>query len=313
MTEASKSRTDPRQTPRDHRGRSSGNRKAGALRNLVVAAAMTLTAVDATAGPLPYGTSQQTATLASGTGLDIFSYRPDRCRTSSLLLVFHGLHRNAPGYRDDARALADANCMLVVAPLLDKERFPSWRYQLGGIVERGQVQSRRQWTGNLVLELVDWVTWKEGRSLEYSMIGHSAGGQFLSRLAAFVPTQARRIVIANPSTYVVPTLRVGAPFGLGGVYDDTTAQAELRRYLAQPVTIFLGGDDIGDQDLSETPPAMAQGATRLERGLNIYHQASSLAAAQHWAFNWRLVELPGVGHSARKMFGSWQAQAALKQ
>src|SRR5258708_16118976 len=116
MTEASKSRPAKLETPRDHRGRSSDNRKAGALRNLVVAAAMTLTAVDATAGPLPYGTSQQTATLASGTSLDIFSYRPNRCQTSSLLLVFHGLHRNAPRYRDDARAPAAATCLFLVAP-----------------------------------------------------------------------------------------------------------------------------------------------------------------------------------------------------
>jgi hypothetical protein len=57
---------------------------------------------------------------------------------------------------------------------------------------------------------------------------------------------------------------------------------------------------------------MAQGATRLERGRNIYRQANTLAAAQNWAFNWRLVELPGVGHSARKMFSSRQAQDALK-
>jgi poly(3-hydroxybutyrate) depolymerase len=315
MTQASQSRTakqDPGSTQRDHRGRSFTNSKAGTLRNLLVAAAMTLTAADAVAGPLPYGTSQQTAKLPSGTSLEIFTYRPDGCETSSMLLVFHGLHRNVAGYRDHARALADANCMLVVAPLFDKERFPGWRYQLGGIVERREVKDQRQWTGNLVLELVEWVKRKEGRCLEYSMIGHSAGGQFLSRLAAFVPTEAHRIVIANPSTYVAPTLRVGAPFGLGQVYDGKTAQAELRRYLAQPVTIFLGGDDVGDQDLNETAAAMAQGATRLERGRNIYRQANTLAAAQNWAFNWRLVELPGVGHSARKMFSSRQAQDALK-
>jgi hypothetical protein len=30
-----------------------------------------------------------------------------------------------------------------------------------------------------------------------------------------------------------------------------------------------------------------------------------------WKFNWRLVELPGVGHSARKMFSAPQAFEAL--
>src|SRR5262245_13469800 len=282
----------------------------GLICRLAAAAMSLLTAANADAGTFPTGAAHQTAMLS--TKLEIFTYRLDHCRVSSLLLVFHGLHRNAAGYRDDVRALADANCMLVVAPLFDEQRFPSWRYQLGGIVERHAVQDSRQWTGNLVLELVEWVRQQEGRRLDYFMLGHSAGGQFLSRVAAFVPTDARRIVIANPSTYVAPSPRVAAPFGLGGLYDDAAAQTALRRYLAQPVTIFLGDADVGDNDLNETPAAMAQGATRLERGLNIYKQAEALATSHHWAFNWRLVELPGVGHSAAKMFSSPQARAALR-
>ena len=206
---------------------------AGALRHLSLAAALALTTGDADAAPLPNNTSQQTAVLA-GTSLNIFTYRPPHCRISSLLLVFHGLHRNAPGYRDDARGLADAGCMLVVAPLFDTERFPVWRYQLGGIVEGRQFRDPHEWTGNLVLELVNWVRQKESRQLDYSMIGHSAGAQFLSRVAAFVPTEARRIVIANPSTHVAPSLSVAAPYGLGGLYDKTTGQAQLRQYLERP-------------------------------------------------------------------------------
>ncbi|PWT87298.1 MAG: hypothetical protein C5B56_10700 [Proteobacteria bacterium] len=282
-----------------------------AICRLAAAAAVTLlTAAHAPAGTFPAGAAHQTAMLS--TKLEVFTYRPDRCRISSLLLVFHGLHRNAAGYRDDVRTLADTNCMLVVAPLFDEQRFPTSRYQLGGIVERHTVQDSRQWTGNLALELVEWVRQNEGRRLDYFMLGHSAGGQFLGRVAAFVPTEARRIVIANPSTYVAPTLRVDAPFGLGRLYDDATGQGALRRYLAQPVTIFLGDDDIGDKDLNETPAAMAQGATRLERGLNIYKQSKMVAESHQWAFNWRLVELPGVGHSAAKMFSSSQALAALR-
>jgi hypothetical protein len=281
------------------------------LRRFAIAAAFALTAADAMAQPLPYNASQQTAVLPSAS-LEIFTYRPNHCRVTSLLLVFHGLHRNAPGYRDDVRAIADANCMLVVAPLFDQERFPVWRYQLGGIIHGHQVQDPAQWTGNLVLELVEWVRKRESRRLDYSLIGHSAGGQFLSRVAAFVPTEARRIVIANPSTHVAASLQVAAPFGLGGLYDDATALAQLRRYLQQPVTIFLGEADTGDQDLNETGPAMAQGETRLQRGVNIYEQARLLAAAQNWPFHWRLVVLPGVGHNALKMFSSQQALVALK-
>jgi hypothetical protein len=87
----------------------------------------------------------------------------------------------------------------------------------------------------------------------------------------------------------------------------------LRRYLAQPVTIFLGNSDIGehDDDLNTGPDAMAQGKTRLERAPNTFTSAKKLAAAHGWAFNWRLVRVPGVGHSARTMFSSPQALARI--
>jgi hypothetical protein len=144
------------------------------------------------------------------------------------------------------------------------------------------------------------------------MLGHSAGGQFLSRVAAFVPTEARRIVIANPSTYVFPDLTTPAPYAFGGVYSAGAGESELRRYLSLPLTIYLGQEDTGDEDRSDTPEAVAQGATRYERGHNVYQAGRDLAQSRGWAFNWRLVELPGVGHSARKMFAAPQAVVALR-
>jgi pimeloyl-ACP methyl ester carboxylesterase len=277
----------------------------------ILAAALAMVAVGATAEPIARGEGQQTADLA-GTKLMIFTYRPDTCTDPSLLFVFHGLNRNAKNYRDYARPLGDRNCMLIVAPLFDQERFPTWRYQRGGIVDGRTVQAPREWTGNLVVKLVDWVRASERPALEYDLIGHSAGAQFLSRVAAFTPTQAKRIVVANPSTYVAATLDVDAPFGMGRVYDARTAQSQLRRYLGQPVTVFLGEEDTGDENLNESPPAMAQGKTRFERGMNVYRDAEALAASRGWPFNWRLVVLPGTGHSARKMFSSSQALEALK-
>jgi pimeloyl-ACP methyl ester carboxylesterase len=247
-----------------------------------------------------------------GANMTMFTYRPRNCADPVLLLVFHGLGRNADGYRDHARPLADRLCMLVVAPLFDKERFPTWRYQRGGIVKRGVVQPSDAWTGQVVLEIADWVRRTEGRNLDYYMLGHSAGGQFLSRVAAFVPTEARRIVIANPSTYVFPDLTTPVPYAFGGVYSAGAEEAELRRYLAVPLTIYLGQEDIGDKDRNDTPEALAQGETRYERGRNAFQVGRDLARSRGWAFNWRLVELPGVGHSARKMFAAPQAVAALR-
>jgi dienelactone hydrolase len=258
----------------------------------------------------PIGTGKQTVDL-NGTRITVFTYRPPGCSDPSLLMVFHGVARNPRSYRDDARALADRHCMLLVAPLFGKRAFPVWRYQRGGIVKDGVIQSPRDWTGSLVLGLVDWARKQEGRPLSYSLLGHSAGAQFLDRLAAFVPTKARRIVIANPGSYVFPSLEIDAPYGLGKVYAGADGDAQLRRYLEQPLTIYLGEDDTREDDRDENPDALAQGASRHERGRNTFNAAKKLAQARGWTFNWRLIELPGVGHDARKMFSAPQASDAL--
>src|SRR5262245_42526270 len=133
-------------------------------------------------------------------------------------LVVGGLSRHRTQRRRLPRLLADRDCLLVVAPLFDKRGFPRWRYQRGGIVRDGVVQKPGDWTGRLALVLVDWVRRREGKPLPYSLLAHSAGAQFLDRLAAFVPSEAKRIVVANPGSYVFPSLEIAAPYGLGEVY-----------------------------------------------------------------------------------------------
>jgi pimeloyl-ACP methyl ester carboxylesterase len=259
-------------------------------------------------GAVPQGKAQLTADL-DGTELTVFTWRPSGCEITGILLVFHGLGRNAPGYRNDAVPLGQALCRLVVAPLFDTARFPTWRYQRGGIVHDGAVLPEADWTVMLVPRLVEWTRQQEGRpELPYDLIGHSAGGQFLSRVAAFAPLEARRIVIANPSTWVRPSLDITAPYGFGGA----AGEAALKRYLGMPVTVLLGQEDTGSKDLATGEEADAQGATRLERGRNVFREARQAAAAHGWPFNWRLAIVPGAAHSAGKMFASDQALQALR-
>ena len=275
----------------------------------ILAAFLAVTPV--VAEPIGTGSGRQTAVLGKAQ-LPVFTYRPNGCADPSLLLVFHGAERNAADYRDYARGLADQNCMLVVAPLLAQHTFPSWRYQRGGIVDKNGVpRDPSKWTGRLILDLVGWVRTQEGRPLPYSLIAHSAGGQFLSRLAAFVPTEARHIVLANAGTYVLPSLAVDAPYGLGEVYAGADGEQHLQRYLQQPMTIYLGADDTKDDTRNNSPEARAQGASRHARGLNVFTAGKALAQSRGWPFNWRLIELPGVGHDGQKMLAAPQASEAL--
>ena len=258
----------------------------------------------------PIATGRQVIDI-NGTRMVVFTYRPAGCSDPTLLLVFHGIARNARSYRDYARPIADRLCLLIVAPVFDEHTFPTWRYQRGGIVKDTAVQDPRDWTGSVVLDLVAWVRREEDRPLAYSLLGHSAGGQFLDRLAAFVPTDARRIVVANAGSYVFPSLEIDAPYGLGKAYSGADGEAALWRYLQQPLTIYLGQSDTRDDTRNDYPEAFAQGASRYQRGGNVFNAAKTLARTRGWPFHWRLVELPGVGHNARKMFSAPQAVEAL--
>jgi poly(3-hydroxybutyrate) depolymerase len=256
------------------------------------------------------GEGQVTADLR-GIPVTVYTYHPRGCSSPALLFVFHGLYRNASSAMRAAKPLADQKCMIVFAPLFDKERFPNWRYHRGGIVQGGRVLPREEWTVWIATDLVTWARLEEGRlNAPYYLFGHSAGGQFLSRVAAFaLPADAARIVIANPSTYVLPSTQEKAPHGLGKVFGPAEAKEQLKKYLALPLTIFLGKDDTGDENLAQSATAMRQGDTRLERGQRTFEIAKSTARASGWDLHWRLVVVPEVGHSTS---GLLRAEEAIK-
>ncbi len=265
-------------------------------------------AAQVNASPAPSGPGR-TSVGAGGSTLTVFTYRPDGCRIRGTLIVFHGLNRNADAYRDDAKPLADRLCLFVAAPLFDERRFPTWRYQRGGVVDHGAVQSERSWTVELVTPLIRAVQDQAGTTmLPYYLAGHSAGAQFLSRVAAYTQSGATRIVIANPSTYVLPSTTDDVPYGFGRLKNGDQL---LRSYLAQPVTLLLGDDDTGSKNLAENEAAMQQGGTRLERGRRTFAAARAVARDHGWAFGWRLIEVPGIGHNARSMLGGDEAATAI--
>ena len=234
--------------------------------------------------------------------MEIFSYRPDSCASPSILVVFHGNGRTAEEYRDAAIELADRSCFVIYAPLFDEDRFPNWSYHRGGLVHNGELQDPDIWTVDLMDEILDKIRTTDGRDVPIYLFGHSAGGQFLSRVAAYsLPTEVERIVIANPSTYVLPSLDEDAPYGFGGLPDDFDAVETMKAYLAAPITIYLGKDDTGMNNVTMTEQAKRQGQHRLDRGRQTFSLAQAEAERRGWSFGWRSVEVADVGHSARDM------------
>jgi poly(3-hydroxybutyrate) depolymerase len=229
-------------------------------------------------------------------------------------VVFHGVLRNAGEYRDFAVPLADRFGLLLVAPLLDEERFPEEWYQRGGVLGAdGRATPRARWMYNIVPALVAEVRAREAKpALPYYLIGHSAGAQFLVRLAAFQPGEARRIVAGNAGSLLFPNREHEFGYGLGGLPPELSDEAMLRRFFAAPLTLYLGTADTTPRrrfDASEA--GMKQGPHRLARNRTFFALAEKMAQERGWTFNWRKVETPGIEHDAARMFAALEAEDAL--
>jgi pimeloyl-ACP methyl ester carboxylesterase len=177
--------------------------------------------------------------------------------------------------------------------------------------------------------------------------GHSGGGQFVQRYAAGTGIEERleaqgisvRWVVANPSSYLyltperpVPNAadRFGVPppavrrriswfnnykYGLDKLNRYMRAASEDRiraRYPRRAITYLLGerDNDPNHPQLDRGFAAELEGPTRLQRGLAFYGYLRHLygpAVTKHQ----QLAIVPGVGHSALRMFSSDAGARAL--
>jgi pimeloyl-ACP methyl ester carboxylesterase len=281
----------------------------------VVSPAPVVGAVEVPAGAaeLPVGKAERTLDL-DGTRLQVFTYRPETWRKQRMLIVCHGVLRNADEYRDHAVSMGDRFAALIVAPRFDAERFPTRSYQRGGIVrEDGTAAPPHEWTYALIPRLAAAVREvARAPELRFWIIGHSAGGQFAMRMSAFQDTGAEGLVAANPGTALWPTRSMKFGYGFGGLPAELADDQRIQRYLAAPLTIYLGtDDDAPDEHFDDSAAGMEQGRGRHQRGLACYWTARTLAELRGWTFGWRLVEAPGVGHDHEKMFEHERCGAAL--
>jgi len=247
-----------------------------------------------------------------GTPLNLHYYKPANYTGDQFVLLFHGASRTASGYRDSASNMADTFGFLVVVPEFDLERFPNRRYQFGGVFrEDGSFAEAEEHTYAYVPKIVRYIRAREGDArLPYLLVGFSAGGQFVGRLAAFLDTDAERIVAMSSGSCMFPTREMTFGLGFGGLPEAYGSDDRIRRYLAQPITVYIGTNDT---ELAQLPTgeAYAQGVHRYSRNIRWFNEAMDLAYNRGWDFNWRLVIADGPGHSPPDVFDHPQTENAL--
>ncbi|NJD20659.1 MAG: hypothetical protein FIA95_15420 [Gemmatimonadetes bacterium] len=264
-----------------------------------------------TADPFPVGKSTIEADFG-GTVLQLWAYKPATYKGEGFILLLHGASRAAESYRDNAVGMADAAGRLVVVPLFDQERFPDWRYQFGGVFRPdSSFAPPEERTYAFIPKIVSYIRAREGGAqMPYLLAGFSAGSQFVSRMTVFMDTDAERGIAMAGGSIVFPTRDLKFGLGFGGLPDELSNDERIKRYLALPMTVYIGTADTATSQLP-MGEAYAQGVHRYSRNIRWFNEAMDLAYERKWPFNWRLVIADGPGHSPRDMFYNPQIQNAL--
>ena len=137
---------------------------------------------------LPTGTGEFTFDAWAGPQLKVWTYVPDGIdpATAPILIVMHGVNRDADRYLAQWRGPAGDCGFVVIAPEFSRSRFPgSNAYNLGHITASGQtgLRPRKDWSFAAIEPLFDEVVARLGGSQQgYTLYGHSAGSQFVHRL-----------------------------------------------------------------------------------------------------------------------------------
>lgn len=251
---------------------------------------------------LPAGTGEFMFDAWAGPQLKVWTYVPDGIdpATAPILIVMHGVNRDADRYLAQWRGPASACGFVVIAPEFSRSRFRgSNEYNLGHVTAPGQrgLRPRERRSFAAIEPLFDEVVTRLGGGQQgYTLYGHSAGSQFVHRLLLTGHAgRARRILAANAGWYTLPTLAQDYPFGLNGTGVE---QDQLKAALAHDMVILLGDrdTDIDDPNLNTSAGAMKQGPHRFARGRHFHAMGEEAARQEGWQFGWTLREVHGVAH-----------------
>ena len=235
-----------------------------------------------------------------GSAMVVWTYRPKGLkRNRPVVIVMHGVKRNASDYRDNWIDAADKYRLLVVAPEMTKQQFPGGRgYNRGNMFAKDKtLQPRALWAWPVIEKVFDAVKAGSGATAGgYFIFGHSAGAQFVHRFALFGgKTRAKAVLSANAGWYTMPTFDTDFPYGLKGSPLDA---ARLKAAFGRPLILFLGDQDTNPNHkfLRRSTKANRQGAHRFARGHAFFKTAQEEARRLGAKFAWRLEVVPGVGH-----------------
>lgn len=235
----------------------------------------------------------------------VWTYRPEKLAAGDrIVFVMHGVKRNADRYRDDWVREAVANRFMLVVPEMTQQQFPhDAGYNFGNMVDaRGAPKPPEAWAWRSIERIFDAVRTATGSTRStYSIYGHSAGAQFVHRMAMFAEAPRFDVAIAaNAGWYTLPNFSEKFPFGLEGA---PITQVRVKANFATPMLVLLGEADVDPNhpQLRRDAASDRQGTYRFARGKNFMRVATDEAARLGVPLKWTLETVPGVAHDSAGM------------
>jgi len=245
---------------------------------------------------------------ATNTRITVYYYKPSSYTPDSrVLVVMPGDNRTAYAYRLEWKPSAEKYGFMLLVPCFSEKDFPGANsYQYGNIVADKpdadgtyRANSREAWTFSIVERIFqDFRTREATNRTRYTIYGHSAGAQFVHRMALCLPDASIECAIsANAGWYLMPDFELAWPFGLRGI-EYLVGQQQIDHYLQMPLLIALGDQDIyNTNQLNTSLLAMQQGEHRYARGNFYYTYCKNLSDTLGIPFGWKILSVKGVGHS----------------
>lgn len=226
--------------------------------------------------------------LAGAPDREWFQYRASTAGPGApLLVIVHGIARNAVEYVFRLREAAEAAGAIVVSPHFSRADYG--RYQQ--VVAPGGV--RADVALDAILAEVSRTT--GCRADRFHLTGVSGGAQFAHRYALLHPDRVASLSLMAAGWYTLPDPSHAWPLGTGGA----PGAVDPGRLAATRITVF-----VGDRDRARDP------SLRVDPEIDSLQGRHRLARARRWTRAMRaagctslsLVTLPGVSHALQPAF-----------
>jgi pimeloyl-ACP methyl ester carboxylesterase len=221
---------------------------------------------------------------------------PHETQTNRLLVVVHGLSRDAELQARLFAPLADSRGVAIVAPLFDEARFSGYQQLAAG----GKTPVRADDALDMILaDAKRTIGIDPGR---FALFGYSAGGQFAHRYAMVHPERVDRLAVGAAGWYTFPDPSYDYPQGVAtsppSPPGSPSRPLDLAPFWRIPVLVAVGENDTSRGGTLEKSPSIdaQQGKTRLERGRAWEQAIERTAKAGGYSTSYQFLTLKRCGH-----------------